>query len=174
MPIMIQTEPGKQQKKSKTFLASMFKRSKDEDDAYKGSLGEQNTALGGATAMTLETLIAGVCPVSTSMSVHAALDLMPCSLASTLTLTPGRTRNLDQDMEALRLSRQDNPFLQLLASRESLLESDDCNDAAILMSNVCNFVTNNYHFIKFFLYLLKRNVGGAFPVKYLLGGDYFA
>jgi hypothetical protein len=78
----------------------------------------------------------GVCPVSTSLSVHAALDLMPCSLASTLTLTPGRTRNLDQDMEALRLSRQDNPFLQLLASRESLLDSDDCNDAAILMSNV--------------------------------------
>ena len=71
-----------------------------------------------------------------SVSMHAALDLMPCSLASTLTLTPGRTRNLDQDMQALRLSRQDNPFLQLIASRESLLDADDCNDAAILMSNV--------------------------------------
>ncbi|OXU28326.1 hypothetical protein TSAR_012857 [Trichomalopsis sarcophagae] len=31
---------------------------------------------------------------------------------SILTLTPGRTRNIDQDMEALRLSRQDNPYLQ--------------------------------------------------------------
>jgi hypothetical protein len=71
--------------------------------------------------------------------MHAALDLMPCSLASTLTLTPGRTRNLDQDMQALRLSRQDNPFLQLIASRESLLDADDCNDAAILMSNVTSF-----------------------------------
>ena len=32
---------------------------------------------------------------------------------STLTLTPGRTRDIDQDMEALRISRQDNPFLQV-------------------------------------------------------------
>ncbi|KAJ1526155.1 hypothetical protein ONE63_009315 [Megalurothrips usitatus] len=53
---------------------------------------------------------------------------------STLTLTPGRTRDIDQDMEALRISRQDNPFLQqVLASRESLAdsleesESDDIN-----------------------------------------------
>lgn len=28
-------------------------------------------------------------------------------------LTPGRTRNIAQDMEALRLSRQDNPYLQV-------------------------------------------------------------
>lgn len=33
--------------------------------------------------------------------------------SSILTLTPGRTRNIAQDMEALRLSRQDNPFLQV-------------------------------------------------------------
>ncbi|XP_059478403.1 uncharacterized protein LOC132198399 [Neocloeon triangulifer] len=116
---MIPSELDKQQhkKQSKTcFLTSMFKQKKsDDEDSYGG--------------------IFGVCPVSASLSVHATLDLMPCSMSSTLTLTPGRTRNLDQDMEALRLSRQDNPFLQLLASRESLLDSDDCNDAAILMSN---------------------------------------
>ncbi|XP_034937051.1 uncharacterized protein [Chelonus insularis] len=55
---------------------------------------------------------------------------------SILTLTPGRTRNIDQDMEALRLSRQDNPFLQILASRESLIESaeESESDDAILMS----------------------------------------
>lgn len=35
---------------------------------------------------------------------------------SILTLTPGRTRNIDQDMEALRLSRQDNPYLQVNTS----------------------------------------------------------
>lgn len=35
---------------------------------------------------------------------------------SILTLTPGRTRNIDQDMEALRLSRQDNPYLQVCKS----------------------------------------------------------
>nr|CAD7198429.1 unnamed protein product [Timema douglasi] len=57
----------------------------------------------------------------------------PSPALSTLTLTPGRTRDIDQDMQALRLSRQDNPFLQVLASRESLVdslkesESDDAN-----------------------------------------------
>ncbi|KAJ2950914.1 hypothetical protein O0L34_g5283 [Tuta absoluta] len=54
-------------------------------------------------------------------------------------LTPGRTRNIAQDMEALRLSRQDNPYLQqVMASRESLIEShaDECEsgDDTILMS----------------------------------------
>ncbi|XP_018328363.1 uncharacterized protein LOC108739123 [Agrilus planipennis] len=48
----------------------------------------------------------------------------PSSAVSTVTLTPGRIRNIDQDMEALRASRQDNPFLkQIIASRESLVES---------------------------------------------------
>ncbi|KAG6447889.1 hypothetical protein O3G_MSEX005203 [Manduca sexta] len=53
-------------------------------------------------------------------------------------LTPGRTRNIAQDMEALRLSRQDNPYLQqVMASRESLIDShhDECeSDDTILMS----------------------------------------
>lgn len=77
--------------------------------------------------------------VPSSLSV-TAVDIMvqapccpPSPAASTLTLTPGRTRDIDQDMAALRLSRQDNPFLQVLASRESLVdsmeesESDDAN-----------------------------------------------
>lgn len=54
--------------------------------------------------------------VSSSLSV-STLDIVmqtSCSPAmSTLTLTPGRTRDIDQDMQALRLSRQDNPFLQV-------------------------------------------------------------
>ncbi|GBP90727.1 hypothetical protein EVAR_96933_1 [Eumeta japonica] len=53
-------------------------------------------------------------------------------------LTPGRTRNIAQDMEALRLSRQDNPYLQqVMASRESLIENhlEDCeSDDTVLMS----------------------------------------
>lgn len=32
---------------------------------------------------------------------------------STLSLTPGRCRDIDQDMHAIRLSRQDNPFIQV-------------------------------------------------------------
>lgn len=57
--------------------------------------------------------------------------------ASTLTMTPGRCRDLDQDMHALRLSRQDNPFVQkVLASRESLIDTlDDQSDDAILMAS---------------------------------------
>ncbi|XP_026319165.1 uncharacterized protein LOC113229696 [Hyposmocoma kahamanoa] len=58
--------------------------------------------------------------------------------ASAVLLTPGRTRNIAQDMEALRLSRQDNPYLQqIMASRESLIEShtEECEaDDTILMS----------------------------------------
>ncbi|XP_017784530.1 PREDICTED: uncharacterized protein LOC108568115 isoform X2 [Nicrophorus vespilloides] len=58
----------------------------------------------------------------------------PSPAISTVTLTPGRIRNIDQDMEALRASRQDNPFIkQVIASRESLadcideIEADDTN-----------------------------------------------
>lgn len=57
---------------------------------------------------------------------------------STLTMTPGRCRDLDQDMHALRLSRQDNPFVQkVLASRESLIDTldDTVSDDAILMAS---------------------------------------
>lgn len=77
--------------------------------------------------------------IPSTLSV-AAVDVVvacqPSPSHSVLTLTPGRTRNIDQDMEALRLSRQDNPFLQVLASRESLVESieESESDDAILMS----------------------------------------
>lgn len=56
---------------------------------------------------------------------------------STLTMTPGRCRDIDQDMHALRLSRQDNPFVQkVLASRESLIDTlDIVSDDAILMAS---------------------------------------
>ncbi|ENN80797.1 uncharacterized protein LOC109533264 [Dendroctonus ponderosae] len=57
--------------------------------------------------------------------------------ASTLTLTPGRIRNIELDMEHLRASRQDNPFVQrVIASRESLLDSslEEESDNASLMS----------------------------------------
>lgn len=83
----------------------------------------------------------GVTRIPSTLSV-AAVDVVvacqphPSPSHSILTLTPGRTRNIDQDMEALRLSRQDNPFLQVLASRESLVESieESESDDAILMS----------------------------------------
>ncbi|XP_059053013.1 uncharacterized protein LOC131847442 [Achroia grisella] len=62
----------------------------------------------------------------------------PMSGSPAVLLTPGRTRNIAQDMEALRLSRQDNPYLQqVMASRESLIEShtEECeSDDTILMS----------------------------------------
>ncbi|XP_050563270.1 uncharacterized protein LOC118276351 isoform X1 [Spodoptera frugiperda] len=62
----------------------------------------------------------------------------PMTGSPAVLLTPGRTRNIAQDMEALRLSRQDNPYLQqVMASRESLIEShaEECeSDDTILMS----------------------------------------
>jgi hypothetical protein len=57
--------------------------------------------------------------VPSTLSV-TAVDIMvqahccpPSPAISNITLTPGRTRDIDQDMEALRLSRQDNPFLKV-------------------------------------------------------------
>lgn len=80
-------------------------------------------------------------PNTLSVSVMDMRMTSPCPISpalSTLTLTPGRTRDIDQDMEALRLSRQDNPFLQVLASRESLAESlfESESDDMNLMSQV--------------------------------------
>ncbi|XKL60037.1 hypothetical protein PGB90_001053 [Kerria lacca] len=52
---------------------------------------------------------------------------------------PSRYKNIDHDMEALRLSRQDDPFLKVLASRESLTDSfmaDSEQDGVIGMSQV--------------------------------------
>ncbi|XP_013139330.1 PREDICTED: uncharacterized protein LOC106103958 [Papilio polytes] len=69
-----------------------------------------------------------------------SLSVLSSALGSSpgVLLTPGRTRNIAQDMEALRLSRQDNPYLQhVMASRESLIDShaEDCgSDDTILMS----------------------------------------
>ncbi|XP_013161909.1 PREDICTED: uncharacterized protein LOC106113590 isoform X1 [Papilio xuthus] len=71
---------------------------------------------------------------------NESLSVMSSALGSSpgVLLTPGRTRNIAQDMEALRLSRQDNPYLQqVMASRESLIDShaEDCgSDDTILMS----------------------------------------
>ncbi|CAH0392395.1 unnamed protein product [Bemisia tabaci] len=71
----------------------------------------------------------GACLVSSLSVRDIALNRYPASpCTSTM-----RCRDINQDMEALRISRQDNPFLQVLASRESLadsleeLESDDVN-----------------------------------------------
>uniref|UniRef100_A0A6P7GHN3 Uncharacterized protein LOC114338268 isoform X2 n=1 Tax=Diabrotica virgifera virgifera TaxID=50390 RepID=A0A6P7GHN3_DIAVI len=53
----------------------------------------------------------------------------PSPAVSTVTLTPGRIRNIDQDMENLRASRQDNPFIQkVIASRESIIDSLDTEE----------------------------------------------
>lgn len=67
----------------------------------------------------------------------------PSPAVSTVTLTPGRIRNIDQDMEALRASRQDNPFVQqVIASRESLVDClDEESDNATLMAKVSNSKT---------------------------------
>lgn len=51
---------------------------------------------------------------STEYSMPLSSTCPPSPAFSSITLTPGRIRNIDQDMEALRISRQDNPFLQVI------------------------------------------------------------
>ncbi|XP_068085927.1 uncharacterized protein [Anabrus simplex] len=126
-----------------TFFSNLFKRKKYHDDNNDVRFEEPTFTemeRGGSESVTSYGY--GAVPrVPSSLSV-TAVDIVcpPSPAASTLTLTPGRTRDIDQDMAALRLSRQDNPFLQVLqASRESL--ADDClvpeeseSDDANLMS----------------------------------------
>ncbi|XP_029712349.1 uncharacterized protein LOC109405537 isoform X3 [Aedes albopictus] len=76
-------------------------------------------------------------PVSTYSCNHKCKRKKTPS-ASTLSLTPAQDRFASEDMEAvrLRLSRNDNPFIQkVLASRESVLDyADDTeSDDAILI-----------------------------------------
>ncbi|KAL1122640.1 hypothetical protein AAG570_002967 [Ranatra chinensis] len=74
-----------------------------------------------------------VARVPSTLSVRDVTMSAACPPSPALS-TPARNRDIDSDMEALRISRHDNPFLkQVLASRESLAdsleesESDDIN-----------------------------------------------
>ncbi|KAK7863547.1 hypothetical protein R5R35_011173 [Gryllus longicercus] len=107
-----------------TFISNLFKKKKYHDDISDVNFEEP----------TFKAMDHGSECRLTAVDIMVQAPCCPPSpAASTLTLTPGRTRDIDQDMAALRLSRQDNPFLQVLASRESLVdsmeesESDDAN-----------------------------------------------
>ncbi|CAG7720756.1 unnamed protein product [Allacma fusca] len=92
--------------------------------------------------------------------------------------SPYHARTIDQDMENLRLSRQDNPYLQVLASRECLNESDDCSEyeekhlmaKKHMLGEGCipeHFIrgsvyTRNPFGIDFFFFFLREeNLGGS-------------
>ncbi|KAJ9582832.1 hypothetical protein L9F63_022828 [Diploptera punctata] len=124
-----------------SFLASIFKHKKTSDSvANEKDISTLAMERSSDHHSGLPSYGYGAVPrVPSTLSV-TAVDVMvqppccpPSPAISSITLTPGRTRDIDQDMEALRLSRQDNPFLQVLASRESLVdsleesESDDAN-----------------------------------------------
>lgn len=131
-------------RKSVAFLTSFFKSKK-----LASGMKIENEEMERAPRIETPAVVSTACHrtdqdnsvsrIPSTLSV-AAVDVVvacqPSPSHSILTLTPGRTRNIDQDMEALRLSRQDNPFLQVLASRESLVESieESESDDAILMS----------------------------------------
>lgn len=117
-----------------SFFSNLFKKKKYKTERR----GESQNAID-----EIQTHVRRVqVPTALSVSVMDMRMISPSPLSpalSTLTLTPGRTRDIDQDMEALRLSRQDNPFLQVLASRESLVDSlyDADLDDANLMNQAC-------------------------------------
>ncbi|XP_046386985.1 uncharacterized protein LOC124156463 isoform X2 [Ischnura elegans] len=149
------------------FEDSAF-REMDHNFAYEAQSGLTSSNLRGfcslrgakARSVSGDGPVGGRVPSTLSVqAVDVDILVQPCLLSiggssapSALTLTPGRTRDIDQDMEALRLSRQDNPFLQgqsfqgptstvrfqkdVLASRESLADCADESesDATTLMS----------------------------------------
>ncbi|XP_031843163.1 uncharacterized protein LOC116431611 isoform X2 [Nomia melanderi] len=134
-------------RKGVAFLSSFFKSKKltlgmkinEEEEMERAPKVETPAIITNACRRSGSENDNQVSRIPSTLSV-AAVDVVvacqPSPSHSVLTLTPGRTRNIDQDMEALRLSRQDNPFLQVLASRESLVESieESESDDAILMS----------------------------------------
>ncbi|XP_075222714.1 uncharacterized protein LOC142325179 [Lycorma delicatula] len=112
------------------FLSNLFKKKRGNDcDAATTTIKIDGSVI---TDMEKSTDNSGVARVPSTLSVREIL-LSPCP-ASPAPSTPARTRDIDTDMETLRISRHDNPFLkQVLASRESLAdsleesESDDIN-----------------------------------------------
>ncbi|XP_064483875.1 uncharacterized protein LOC135396692 [Ornithodoros turicata] len=52
-----------------------------------------------------------------------------------LSTSPVRARNLEQDMEALRRSRTDNPYLQQQMERYSLQDEGRCDDQQLLFAD---------------------------------------
>lgn len=70
----------------------------DLNKCHFGNVGKAHSAL-------------NVC--SSDFPMTLSVTCPPSPAFSSITLTPGRIRNIDQDMEALRISRQDNPFLQV-------------------------------------------------------------
>ncbi|XP_058809467.1 uncharacterized protein LOC131674668 [Phymastichus coffea] len=131
-------------RKGLAFFASVFSLRKSTNCLLAGMRIDEGTSSTSTTTTQRSTRLidnqeaTGASRIPSTLSV----DAMACRQAATspshsiLTLTPGRTRNIDQDMEAIRLSRQDNPYLQILASKESLIESheESESDDVILMS----------------------------------------
>uniref|UniRef100_A0A0A9XZ02 Ribosomal protein S12 methylthiotransferase RimO n=2 Tax=Lygus hesperus TaxID=30085 RepID=A0A0A9XZ02_LYGHE len=99
------------------FLTNLFRRKKPEETLSDMEKGSQSVTVARVpSTLSVRDILVSAYPSSPSLS------------------TPARARDIDSDMETLRISRHDNPFLkQVLASRESLAdsleesESDDTN-----------------------------------------------
>uniref|UniRef100_A0A1B6DLY6 Uncharacterized protein n=1 Tax=Clastoptera arizonana TaxID=38151 RepID=A0A1B6DLY6_9HEMI len=111
-------------KKPIKYLLNLFKRKQAIEDS--GSINIESPIF---STMDVKGQQGGGGITRTS-SLLSVGDIMvvPCPPS------PAKGRDIDMDMEALRISRQDNPFIkQVLASRESLAdsleesESDDIN-----------------------------------------------
>ncbi|XP_073996364.1 uncharacterized protein isoform X1 [Rhodnius prolixus] len=101
------------------FLANLFKRKKGSGEDHFSEMDRASQSVSVArvpSTLSVRDILVSAYPTSPALS------------------TPARHRDINTDMEALRISRHDNPFLkQVLASRESLAdsleesESDDTN-----------------------------------------------
>ncbi|XP_046658765.1 uncharacterized protein LOC124353018 isoform X4 [Homalodisca vitripennis] len=120
---------GYKEKKKSNFICKLFKRKKTLIE--KSCVKIENTFFSKMDQGDNDSGV-GVTRVPSTLSVRD-VTVVPCT-PSPHPSTPARLRDIDTDMEALRISRHDNPFLkQVLASRESLAdsleesESDDIN-----------------------------------------------
>ncbi|BES99459.1 Hypothetical protein NTJ_12276 [Nesidiocoris tenuis] len=87
------------------FFTNLFRKKKSSDDS-SSELDKRTHPVRASSTLSVRDVLVTTYPVSPALS------------------TPARTRDIDSDMETLRISRQDNPFIkQVLASRESLADS---------------------------------------------------
>ncbi|XP_035726891.1 uncharacterized protein LOC118443671 [Vespa mandarinia] len=139
-------------RKGTAFLTSLFKSRKlnlgmkiNEDEEMERSPRIESPAIIANTCRRggneNDNAVSRIPSTLSVTAVDVDVACQPSPSHSFLTSTPGRTRNIDQDMEAIRLSRQDNPYLQVLASRESLVESigeSESDDANLMSQELCD------------------------------------
>lgn len=114
------------------FISNIFKRRKDQNDPFDEQLSPpQMTPHESGNFPESEEIVK--VQGESQMDETLTLPVSP-SITSSVHHTPSKSRDLGEDIEAIRLSRQDNPYLQKVCGSQSTLNDADQVDADSLSS----------------------------------------